>query len=231
MEIYHNKYHSNHLYLKIEDHDVPRLQSVVFEDLIKKHRKPLQIMVPSDAEQLIGILEQCGFGLKRKCYEIDVCSADLISPLSNDFTALSEARRGAADYEECAGMIYAYYADTHAPINPLTATRADFDEILPDTVLYITKDDQINSAAFIDGNEISYIFSYTQDGFFQFADSLLSYMFGKFDRIVFEADDSDWAATRLKEMFFVLLGTSYDTYIKPVKRVQRIEKLLQCPRL
>ncbi len=217
MEIYHNKYHRKHLYLNIDDHEVPHLQSIVFEELIEKHREPLQIMVPSDAEHLIGILEQSGFVLKRRCYEMDVCSADLISPLSNDFTALSEARRGAADYEECAGMMYAYYAATHASINPLTATRADFDEMLPDTVLYITKDDQINSAAFIDGNEIAYIFSYTQDSFFQFADSLLSYMFGRFDRIVFEADDSDWAATRLKEMFFVLPGISYDTYIKPVR--------------
>lgn len=217
MEITPNKYHGNHLYLKIEEQEVPHLQSTVFEALIEKYRKPLQIMVPSDAERLIGILEQCGFGLKRKCYEIDVCPADLVRPLSNDYSALSEARRGAARYEECAGRMYAWYADTHAPISPLTAARADFDEMLPDTVLYMTKDEQIHSAAFLDGNEIAYVFSDAQDSFFQFADSLLSYMFGKYDRIVFEADDTDRAATGLKEMFLVSPGTSYDTYIKPVK--------------
>lgn len=219
MKTYRNKYHGNHLYLNIEDREVPHLQSAVFEKLIEKHRKPLQVMVPSDAEQLIGSLERSGFKLKRRCYEMDVCSADLIMPHSTDFTVLSEARRGTPEYTECAGMMYAYYADTHAPINPLTATRADFEEILPDTVLYFKTDGRIDSAAFIDGNEIAYIFSYTKDGFFRFADPLLAYMFGKFDRIVFEADDSDWAATRLKEMFFASPGSSYDTYIKTCERL------------
>ena len=201
----------------IEDHEVSHLQSAVFEDLIEKHHRPLQVMVPSDAEQLIGLLEQYGFRLRRKCYEMNVCSADLNNPHSIDFTALSETRRGSREWAECAERMYAYYADTHMSINPLTATRADFDDILPDTVLYIMTDNQIDSAAFIEGNEIAYLFSRTQDRFSYFADLLLSYMFSKYDRIVFEADNSDWAATRLKEMFFVLPRTSYDTYIKPVK--------------
>ena len=217
MEIYLNPYHGNHLYLKIEDHEVPRLQSAVFEELIEKHHKPLQVMVPSDAEQLIGILEQSGFRLRRKCYEMDVCPADLIGRHSVDFTELSEAWRGTPDWAECAEMMYAYYAETHAPINPLTAARAQFDEVLPDTVLYMTTDGRIDSAAFIEDNEICYLFSNTRDNFCYFADLLLSCMFSRFDRIVFEADDADWAAARLKEMFFVLPGTSYDTYIKPVK--------------
>lgn len=217
LKTYLNQYHNNHLYIKIEDHEISHLQSTVFEELIEKHHRPLQVMVPSDAEQLIGILEQSGFRLRRKCYEMDVCAADLISHHSIDFTALSEARKGTPDWAECAEMMYAYYAETHKQINPLTATRADFDEILPDTVLYITTDDPIDAAAFIEGNEIVYLFSHTKDSFFYFADLLLSYMFSKYDRIIFEADDSDWAATGLKEMFFVLPMTSYNTYIKPVK--------------
>ena len=173
-------------------------------------------MVPSDAEQLIGILERSGFRLRRKCYEMDVCQADRISRHSTDFSALREARRGTPDWAKCAEMMYAYYAETHRPINPLTAARQDFDELLPDTVLYIATDDRIDAGAFIEGNEIAYLFPNTKDSFYCFADLLLSYMFSKFDRIIFEADDSDRAATELKEMFSVSPGTSYDTYIKPV---------------
>lgn len=219
MEIYRNTFHSDHLYLKIEDHEAAFLQSDAFEELIEKHRMPLQVMVPSDAESIIGLLERSGFRLKRKCYEMDVCAADLVMPYSTDCAALSEARRGTPDYAECAGLMYAYYADTHRQINPLTAAPADFDELLPDTVLYSRTDRQIESAAFIEGNEIAYLFSYAKDRFSRFADSLLACMFARYDRIVFEADDCDWAATRFKEMFSYRPGSSYDTYIKPCERL------------
>ncbi len=214
MELYRNGFHSGHLYLKIEAYEVPDLPCAVFEELLEKHRKPLQVMVSSDNEQLVGILRRSGFVLKRKCYEMDVREADLVTPLSNVFPAVAEARRGTPEYAECAGKMYHYYADTHAAINPLTAARADFEEMLPDTVLYARTDDRIDSAAFVDGGEIAYVFSYRRDVFLLFADSLLANMFGRSERVFFEADDSDWAATKLKELFSVSPGVSYDTYIK-----------------
>lgn len=214
MKVYRNKYHNNHIYLSIEDSEVPHLYSAMFEELIEKHREPLQIMVSSDAEQLIGILEQSGFQLKRKCYEMDVCIANLAMPRVTDFTVLSEARRGSLVYAEIAEMMYAYYADTHVAINPLTATLEEFDEMLPNIVLYSKTSNKVDSAAFIDDNEIAYVFSYTKEHFFHFAGCLLAYMFSKFDRIVFESDDSDWCATMLKEMFSVSPELSYDMYIK-----------------
>ena len=214
MDSHENKYHRGHLYLDIDAREVPSLQSSVFEDLVKKHNMPLQAMVRSDDARLIGLLERSGFVLKRKCYEMDVSAADLTVPLPTGLPEVSEARKGTPEYAECAQMMYVCYRQSHAAVNPLTASTADFIDALPETVLYSADNGRIDAGAFIEGSEIAYLFSSGEPGFLRFAGSLLTYMFGKYDRIEFEADDTDRAATRLREMFSVVPGSSCDTYVK-----------------
>ena len=214
MKIFNNSFHSGHLYLRIDDNEVEKIQVSQFEKLFDEKRKPLQIMVLSNDYKLIDLLKESGFLLKRKCYETVVTTSDLKFPLENHSRQLIETHKGMDDYATCAEMMYEYYSDTHFSVNPLTASLSEFCDILPTIAIYSIEDDVIDSAAFIEDNEIVYLCSCNIIGFSEFAQSLLIYMFGKFDCIVFEADDTDWAATQLRNMFSIENKISYDTYIK-----------------
>ncbi|MBO4847874.1 MAG: hypothetical protein J5586_01850 [Clostridia bacterium] len=214
MKTYVNRFHGDHLYLEIDENETASLRSSDFDGLIEKHRRPLQVMVSSDNVRLIGLLVRSGFVLKRKCYEMDVCRADLAAPAADASEAVFEAVRGTPDYAVCAEKMYRYYADTHAAVSPLTASRVQFEGSLPDTVLYSKKNGRIVSAAFIECSEIAYVFSCGTESFADFAGPLLAAMFARYDRIVFEADDTDPAAAELMGAFSVRPETSFDTYVK-----------------
>jgi hypothetical protein len=70
------------------------------------------------------------------------------------------------------------------------------------------------AGAFVEENEIAYVFSDPGADFGRFADALLSVMFDRFLRIEFEADDTDPAATLLRNRFSVEPSEHFDTYIK-----------------
>lgn len=214
MNIYENRFHSGHLYLHIEDYEADNIQVSQFEELIAKYNKPLQIIVPSNSVQLISLLKEAGFLLKRKCYEMHVGASDLNLPLPNHLQKMIDTQKSMQDYTKCAELMYHYYCDAHAPINPMTASKSEFYELLPDVAVYSVADDIINAAAFIEENEIAYVCTNNRMAFSEFAQSLLSYMFNKHKRIFFEADDTDWAATRLRAMFSISNTFSYDTYVK-----------------
>lgn len=210
MEAYFNQFHSSHVYLKITDHDVGAVSASTFIELRAKYHMPLQVMVSSDAEKVIGLLLCSGFVLKRRCYEMDVGPSDLLSPLPKTTERLHIAAKGSPAYASCAAMLYAYYQDAHAAVNPLTATPEAFVEKLPDTALYTD-----TAAAFVEGNEIAYLCASSRDAFPAFAAALLSHMFAGHDRLVFEADDTDWAATELRGMFRPGAETTFTTYVMP----------------
>ena len=44
-------------------------------------------------------------------------------------------------------------------------------------------------------------------------DDLCAYLFDRYDQIEFEADDTDWAATAVKDMFLTKNDRSFDTYV------------------
>ena len=85
----------------------------------------------------------------------------------------------------------------HQAINPLTASFDNFMEILPDEVYFI--DDK--NFAFVEDNEIAYVLceeTHTGDDFLL---ALCHTLFYNYDTIVFEADDVDPIAMRLKNNF------------------------------
>ena len=65
-----------------------------------------------------------------------------------------------------------------------------------------------------ENNEIAYIYANNTDSFEKFAGALINYLFGLNKTIYFEADDTDWVATKLRNKFLVDNKESYDTYIK-----------------
>ena len=58
-----------------------------------------------------------------------------------------------------------------------------------------------------------YICSRDPSGFVEFAQSLLRYMFGQHDTIIFEADDTDWAAMEVIKLFAARNEATFDTYV------------------
>ena len=208
MEIYRNKYHAAHLYLRIQDGE--SIDPSVFQALMKEYSCPLQVMVPSQSEGLVSLLTDSGFQVMRRCYEVEASKRDLLSCLPPFVTELPSAQKGSAEYAVCAKMMFDHYTETHAKVNPLTASLDEFVDSLPAVVAY---DPERSAAAFLEGNEIAYVCSRRRDEFSVFAQRLLACLFNRYDRICFEADDTDWAAMALKSMFSTKPDPSFDTYV------------------
>lgn len=103
--------------------------------------------------------------------------------------------------------------DTHQAVNPWTAGYEDFCAKLPPTAVYSKDGDAIESAAFVEGNEIAYVCSRALPHFSRFAQSLLPAMFQQYPRIVFECDDCAPAAMLLKNLFTNQSDTGFCTHI------------------
>ena len=213
MRIYKNKFHSGHIYIDIGENEADDIEASRFDELIAEYGKPLQAMIPSDAQKLAALLLSAGFELKRRCFELDVCAEDLRPDHSENCLRLEKTCRGEPLYESCAEHMYLYYRDTHEAVNPLTAAPEEFCARLPDTAVCAGE-----AAAFIEGNEIAYVCKGDEADFEGFAAALIGYMLRRYDRIVFEADDTDPAAMILKGMFSEKDGVSYDTYIRPLNK-------------
>lgn len=214
MKTYENPFHRGHLYFVMEDQDTADEILQKIEDLLRKEERPLQTGVFSDNSERIRLLRESGFFLKRKCYEMDVCQSDLISPAGADGCELLTAEKGSDAYSACAERIFHHYARTHAQVNPLTASHEAFSNILPAQALYMETDGVIRAVAFIEKNEIAYLTSDSPGDLPSFLEALLERMFTKYDRVIFEADDVDPSAMALMSMFSKRPSVSFDAYIK-----------------
>lgn len=212
IELYENPFHGVNCYAKVR---LTCLQPAVSEELWHKIKeiagRPLQVMVDSSDEAMIRFLSAGGFQCRRKCYEVDACAADYIGSKIN--LPLFPCSAGDPAYESCCRMMYCQYLKLHEPINPWTGDFAAFCDRLPQAAVYAKNESAIESAAFLDGNEIAYVCSLDKQHFFLFAQSLLSAMFNKYDRISFECDDCDWTAMTLKNFFVNQGDACFCTYL------------------
>ncbi len=213
MKIYRNSFHDGHLYLSIDQAEWGDLSSFFFEELAQEHDMPLQVMISSDSKEASAILNHAGFVLRRKCYEMNVGLSDLLSALPADTQHASVSQKGEFAFASCAEQLYRCYQDTHASVNPLTASFCGFFEMLPAKVFYTGAATEPSSAAFLEKNEIAYLYSRDPADFAVFAQSLLRYMFDQYDTITFEADDTDWAGMALKALFAAQSEPTFDTYV------------------
>ena len=187
MTVYNNPFHSGHVYLRIGEHEADGIRPPQFEKLLAEYRRPLQAMVSSNDRGTVDLLVKSGFILRRRCFECSFSASDLLFPPEAEAKPLTETARGSRDYPECAQLMYAYYRDTHEPVNPVTASESEFRETLPASAVY-TKAEGIVEA--------------------------LAYLFSRHETVSFEADDTDPAATMLRNMFSSANAASWDTYVK-----------------
>ena len=188
-----------------------RISSEFWNKVKELAGRPLQVMVSSNEVAMTSFLIAGGFVCKRKCYEIDACICDFVGSTEN--LELYCCSVGDQEYEYCCNLIYRHYVNTHEGINPWTADYMTFCSELPKNVLYSKNDNSISSIAFIEHNEIAYAYGEEEKCFSKFAQTLISSMFEKYDRICFECDDCDWAAITLKNLFINQDDTSFCTYI------------------
>ena len=119
-------FHNRYLYLRIDDTESDALSPVFFEESSRKHNMPLQVMIPSDSKRIVPLLLKAGFQMKRTCYEMSVGPSDLMSALSKNSPPLLISQKGSPAFAACASLPYCYYQDTHALVNPMTASLNEF---------------------------------------------------------------------------------------------------------
>ncbi|MBQ4097359.1 MAG: hypothetical protein IJC62_04280, partial [Clostridia bacterium] len=194
-----NPYHNNAYYLTLElqQYDI-EISKVIFDTLREKLHKRLVVMISSSDIEVISFLLQCGFTLKRKCYDVNASVETWNKAESN--VSILKADLGSDAYKMCSLIMLERYISTHSNINPYTASAEDFFNVLPETVYYEMFDDEIVSLAFVDENEIAYVCGTDIRSFFAFAQNLVSLMFQINKNITLEADDCDEYAMIIKNM-------------------------------
>lgn len=183
----------------------------LFEKLSQMIRRPLQVMVNSDDTKITSFLTDGGFVCKRKCYEVEVTKEDWIG--TETPVSLRSAHKGDEMYDRCSKIMYERYKDTHKDINPWTAESDDFRKNLPSDVLCEADGDAIVNLAFVEENEIAYVYGADPSRFSGFAAALVQKLFARHETVFFESDDCDWAAMRLRALFANQDETSFDTYV------------------
>lgn len=213
IQFYKNTFHQTNTYLRLD------LDSLSYEEAVlallacrEKCDTPLQVMLDPGLEQYKKILLKAGFRLARHCIIADFSQEDLACPLIPSVELASTTTKD-RDWLIFSKALFTYYCKNHAGINPWTGSFEEFCGVLTETILY-DKDLPLNFA-FIEDNEIAYCHGTDVDGFQSFGQSLVSWMFNKYERICFEADDNDPYALILLGLFRPKVLEYCDTYILP----------------
>ena len=207
-----NPLHNQNIYLDLQfkyfDLDISKRVFAVFRENVKA---PLQIMLPSAEQEMVAFIKVAGFVCKRKCYEVEVGVFDYVGRTVEYPMACAMA--GQVIYEQCCDRMLKRYILTHKDINPWTGTQDDFRRQLPRMVYYDANEDEIRNFAFLEDNEIAYVFGTDVEEFGRFAEGLLTELFREFECVTFEADDCDEYAMKLRGLFVNQPDESYDTYV------------------
>lgn len=214
VELYDNPVHSQNCYVRLE---LTQWESSVarelFQKLASEAGRPLQVMADWEDARLTEFLAAGGLRCARRCYEMEPSVGDYIGPCGAD--ALCGVRRGEPDYDGCCRLLYAHYRAVHGAVNPWTGDFDRFCRCLPEDVFCRKTKETISALAFIEGNEIAYIWAADKDVLRSLAAGLLPRMFRQYETVCFESDDCDWAAMELRALFRNQSEASFDTYIYP----------------
>ena len=211
-----NPYHNGHFYLnlQLQQYDTG-VAKELFDLISKKLDKPLQIMLSSEEKDTISFIQKAGFNCKRKCYEVEAGKQDYIGDSVEGELWYSFV--GEESYEQCCKLMLNRYILTHRNINPWTGTKEEFFSELPECVVCLCMDGKIACFAFVEDDEIAYVYGENVQFFHKFAQVLVTELFQKYEVITFEADDCDEIAMKLKSMFINQSEESFDTYMRNSK--------------
>lgn len=194
-----NPFHNVNVYIGFDDDDMRDVNLDPFKVLYETYRAPLQVMLDSGDIEKRKFIQKWGFRKARTCYSLEVSKEDMLDANHKNID-IKLAKEGDEAYERLAKVYYDYYKKTHEAINPLTVDFDEFKGVLTDTVYY--NDDASDvELAFVEENEIAYVYVSSLTNADSFYASVCEKLFAKYDKIFFEADDVDESAIELKNMF------------------------------
>lgn len=211
-----NAFHNRNVYIDFEYDDLKDENTDPFLEIYNSNGVPLQFMVDSSDTLKRDIAKTWGFKKMRSCYSLEVTKDDLISH-ENRTIKICEANLEDEIYENLSKIYFDYYRSSHEAINPVSASFNEFKEILPDKI-YFNQDDGM-SFAFIENNEIAYVYSDNLELAEDFFYTVVEKMFCEYDTIFFEADDVDECAMRLKNIFSSGVKDVFETWIYDLEDV------------
>lgn len=211
-----NAFHNRNVYIDFEYEDLKGEKTDPFLEIYNSHGVPLQFMVDSSDTLKRDIAKTWGFKKMRSCYSLEVTKDDLISH-ENRTIKICEANLEDEIYENLSKIYFDYYRSSHEAINPVSASFNEFKEILPDKI-YFSREGGM-SFAFIEKNEIAYVYSDNLEIAGDFFRTVVEKMFCDYDTIFFEADDVDECAMRLKNIFSGGLKDVFETWIYDLEDV------------
>ena len=212
VDVSESLYHGRNIYLTFDLNSFETCEAKeLFHLLCRDLRRGLQVMTDSENDELIRFLLRGGFSCVRKCYEVEAERQDLLG--AGGVTPLYRCRPGMAEYDMCCRLMYEHYKATHENVNPWTAGFEVFASLMPEEVVYAVSQGQISALAFLEENEIAYVWGMEREMFRDFARSLVDQMFQMYDKVFFEYDDVDWVAMELGALFPQRIGSSFNTYV------------------
>ena len=187
-----NPFHNTNVYIDFDNDDMLDVNKNPFIVIYETYRAPLQIMLDDSNTEKRDFIEKWGFKKMRTCYSLEVSKEDMLEHCERNIN-LKCAKEGDESYERLAKLYYDYYKKTHEAINPLTVDFNEFKEVLTDTVYYNDDDSDIE-LAFVEENEIAYVYVSSLSKASGFYQSVLEKLFDEYEEIFFEADDVDESA-------------------------------------
>ncbi len=212
IKTYRNQYHLRNCYIQFDLNDHEKIiDPSILQSIADEQKCPLQAMIASSETQKANFLKAQGFKKVRACHELEDEKDDLLVIESFQEMRTLKANREDADYLACCEMLFEYYKVTHEAINPLTSPFEEFIELMPDEVLYAKEHYEIQHVAFVESDEIAYVSSNNEQTFARFAFTVVNMLFEVYPSIIFEADNTDWAAMILKNLFNAEGTVTFDT--------------------
>ena len=193
-----NHFHKKNIYIDFVLDDMKNINRDSFKAISEENHAPLQMMIDGDDTKKKDFIEENGFNRVRTCYGMSVRRDDLIRKETAKINLLL-AKEGDEKYCELAKIYFEYYKKTHESINPLTVDFDEFKNILTKDVYYNEEDGM--ALAFVEDNEIAYVYASDIAKADEFFYSLCEKLFNDYEEIFFEADDVDESAMRLKNIF------------------------------
>ena len=203
-------FHKKNIYIDFDLDDMKNINRDSFKAISEENHAPLQMMIDGDDTKKKDFIEENGFNRVRTCYSMSVRRDDLIRKETAKINLLL-AKEGDEKYFELAKIYFEYYKKTHESINPLTVDFDEFKNILTKDVYY--NDEDGIALAFVEDNEIAYVYASDLAKADEFFYCLCEKLFNDYEEIFFEADDVDASAMRLKNIFIGGVDEITETWI------------------
>lgn len=208
---YDNHFHKNNKYIETNLKLLNDNQKQIFREISNYFKKPLQVMISSNEEIVINNLKSGGFVLMRRSFACEFKQSEFIDDFKE--VQIELINQTSLQYQKITEMAFEHYRNAHLNINPLSANINEFKKILPKVAYLESLDGIIVNYVFIEENELCYMGSNKLNSFKDFAGSVISTMFKKYELIFFEVDDNDRVAMILPTMFSKEIKESFNTFV------------------